>query len=576
MPSVSEPAFQTSLWSSAPSRSGAVEHAVRTLSTAPDADRGAVHTRPEVAAFVLDVAGYVASRPLHRLRLLEPSFGTGVFLREAARRLLQAWTAAGRAGGALALHDAIRGVEVHRASLDRVRADLLELLVAHGVPSRGAHDVLDAWLVCDDFLLRPFEHGFNTVVGNPPYVRIESIPSALIERYRKDYASVYDRADLYVPFIERGLQLLREGGRLSFICADRWMKNRYGGPLREIVSRGYHLRNVVRLHGADAFESEVDAYPSVFTLEQSSPEPRATRVVEPPALGSDTLAVLAQAIEAAEPADGVQVLEGVVSGSEPWLLSDPGVLRVLRALEADHPTLADAGCRVGIGVATGADRVFIAPADELPIEPDRVLPLAMARDANPDGTLDWSGLALANPFDDQGSLVDLDAYPRLRAYFEAHGEVLRGRHVARKSPQRWYRTIDKVTASLVSRPKLLVPDIKGSAVVALDEGGLYPHHNLYVVTSDEWDIHALQAVLRSRIAEFQVATYAVRMRGGYLRFQAQYLRRIRLPRWDQVPDSLRTRLAQAGQGPREACDAAAVELYDLSEADWTVVRSETR
>ena len=498
-----------------------------------------------------------------------------MFLREAARRLFAAWARDEQPGGVSILHDAIRAVEVHRPTFEATRAEVLKDVQDYGVESAAASALVDAWLICDDFLLAPLPGGFHAVVGNPPYVRHELIPKPLLERYRADYASVYDRADLYVPFIERGLEVLRKGGRLSYICADRWMKNKYGGPLRNLVADRYWVKNVVGLHGAEAFEGDVDAYPSVFTIERPCGEitPK-TVVASNPPLTRDRLTALANELEAGQ-GDGVRALTSVASGSEPWLLDGGDALDVLRAIEARFPKLEAVGCRAGIGVATGADRVFIASAEDLPIEPSRVLPLAMAKDARTDGTMEWSGRALANPFEANGSLVDLDDYPRLRAYFKTHGEVLRRRHVARKSPSRWYRTIDKVHMALAARPKLLIPDIKGSAVVAYDDGTLYPHHNLYVVTSEAWEVRALQAVLRSRVAEFQVACYAVRMRGGYLRFQAQYLRRIRLPAWGDVSASLQKRLADAATGERADCDAVARELYGLSDADWGTIEAET-
>lgn len=560
MADISEPAVQFGLFSDASSRSGAVEAAVETLAEAPASERGAVHTRPVVAGFVLDLAGYSEDVPLHALRLLEPSFGDGVFLLEAVRRLLASWTRAGCPGGVASLARSITAVEVHRATAEATRARLDSVLADHGLGDEDAARLLDAWLVCDDFLLTPLVGAFDVVVGNPPYVRQDAIPSALVKRYRSDYATIYDRADLYVPFIQRGVDLLREGGRLTYICSDRWMKNKYGGPLRSFLASRVILRHVVGMHGADAFEDEVDAYPSVFTVERGA-DPVPTAVASPHEISAPALARLARQLE-----DGTgDHVHGVMSGDCPWLLRDT---TLLRALEARYPTLTDAGCHVGIGVATGADRVFIAAADALDVEPDRVLPLAMAKDIRADGTVEWSGKALANPFDNSGALVDLARYPRLAAYFEQHDETLRRRYVARKNPDRWYKTIDKVDAALAEAPKLLIPDIKGQSAVGYDAGRLYPHHNLYYVTSETWDLSALQAVLRSRVAEFQVASYAVKMRGGYLRFQAQYLRRIRLPFWRDVPPAVRDQLRDAAVGPREACDAAARTLYGLGDGAW--------
>ncbi len=577
MPVVSEPAFQTSLWAPGPSRSGAVEQAIRRLALAPPSERGAVHTKPEVARFVLDLAGYRADRPLHTVRVLEPSFGDGVFLKEITRRLLASWNREGRPGGVDGLRSAVRAVEIHRDTFDTVRAHLWGCLTVEGIDGPVAESLLAEWLRCDDFLLVPFEDGFEVVVGNPPYVRQEAIPDALIARYRKDYATIYDRADLYVPFIERGLRLLKPGGRLTYICADRWMKNRYGGPLRGLVAQSFHLDHMVGMHGADAFEGEVDAYPSVFTLSrpEDSAKPATTTYAADPRIDDASLARLARQLDGEDEDGPVRHVAGVLSGDEPWVFEASDAVALLRRLERTYPTLEGAGGKAGIGVATGADRVFIASPDDLPIEPDRILPLAMAKDVRPDGTVEWSGRALANPFADDGSLVDLAEYPRLREYFEGHRDALRRRHVAKKTPARWYRTIDKVHAALTSRPKLLIPDIKGGAVVAYDGGQLYPHHNLYVVTSDTWDLRALQAVLRSRLAEFQVAAYAVRMRGGYIRFQAQYLRRIRVPQWETVPAALRDRLSAAAQSTRERCDEVVFELYGLSDDEAETVRHET-
>ncbi|MDO9484138.1 MAG: hypothetical protein Q8K34_21340 [Hydrogenophaga sp.] len=96
-----------------------------------DADgRGAVNTRPEVVEFMLDLAGYTACQPLHRMRLLEPSFGGGAFVLAAVGRLLRAFKAA---GGGADLADCIRAVELHRSTFHATRQKIDALLLAHGL-----------------------------------------------------------------------------------------------------------------------------------------------------------------------------------------------------------------------------------------------------------------------------------------------------------------------------------------------------------------------------------------------------------------------------------------------------------
>ena len=78
----------------------------------------------------------------------------------------------------------------------------------------------------------------------------------------------------------------------------------------------------------------------------------------------------------------------------------------MRRLEAKFPMLEDTGCKVGIGVATGADKAFIGPFDELDVEPDRKLPLVRTQDIL-DGQVKWQGDGIINPFADRGELVNL-------------------------------------------------------------------------------------------------------------------------------------------------------------------------
>lgn len=192
-------------------------------------------------------------------------------------------------------------------------------------------------------------------------------------------------------------------------------------------------------------------------------------------------------------------------------------------------------------------------------------------------TVEWRGFGVIDPFKEGGGLVDLDQYPRLKRYLEARKGEIAGRHCAQKTPANWYRTIDRITPSLTKRPKLLIPDIKGQAHIVYEDGMLYPHHNLYFITADDWNLQALQAVLLSGIARLFVATYSTRMRGGFLRFQAQYLRRIRVPKWESVPDNLRIELISAAkEQDMAACNRAVFELYALSEEEKTVLKRNLR
>ena len=226
---------------------------------------------------------------------------------------------------------------------------------------------------------------------------------------------------------------------------------------------------------------------------------------------------------------------------------------------------------MGIGVATGADKAFIADFEELDVEPSRKLPLVMTKDIL-EGHIEWRGKWVINPFGDDGKLVNLEDFPKLKHYLEERHEQIAGRHVATKAPQNWYRTIDRIYPELAFREKLMIPDIKGDAAIVYEKGYLYPHHNLYFITSNEWDVHALQAVMRSGIARLFVSLYSTKMRGGYLRFQAQYLRRIRLPRWESVNTSMRERLKRYSKtNDRHELNEIVASLYSLSADEMALI-----
>ena len=211
--------------------------------------------------------------------------------------------------------------------------------------------------------------------------------------------------------------------------------------------------------------------------------------------------------------------------------------------------------------------MFIGRYDDLDLEPDRKLRLVTTQDIS-SGEVRWGGLGVVNPFADEGGLVSLEEYPRLNRYLERHREKIVRRHVARKASANWYRTVDRIYPEIAKRPKLLIPDIKGEAHVVYEDGGLYPHHNLYFITSDEWNLKALRGVLLSGVAGLFVSIYSTRMRSGYLRFQAQYLRRIRLPRWQNVSDEIkRVLIDSAEKKDAAACREATFELYGLSKKE---------
>ena len=523
---------------------------------------GVVLTKPHVVNLILDLARYTSERQLASMRILEPACGTGAFLVPAVERLL----AAARRDGVKAteLGQQIAAYDIDPAHVAASRAAVVKVLQEQEVPTKVARRLAQQWVHEGDFLLAQ-DKPFDVVVGNPPYIRIEQLAPSLQAEYRRRYTSLYDRADLYVAFIERGLDLLKPNGILSFICADRWILNRYGAPLRKRVTERFKVHAYVDLHQASPFESEVIAYPSIFAIGPGKSE--RVLVGRMSTASPEECATMQQAMldgSSANPGVSVAVHETWFQGDDPWVLSSPLHLETLRLLESRFPPIeADGTTRVRIGVATGNDKAFIVNED-VDIEPSRLVPLVKREDIH-QGRIKDAKRFVINTFDDQGKLIDLARYPRLARYFDSHKDSIRKRHVAQKSTAGWFRTIDRVYPDLVSVPKLLVPDIAGSNEVAFDNGRFHPHHNLYFIISDTWDLEVLGGLLSSKVALFFIWSYAVKMRGGYLRFQAQYLRRIRLPQPADIPAKLKSSIRNAfRKRDFQKLDELALQAYGLT------------
>ncbi|WP_081426416.1 Eco57I restriction-modification methylase domain-containing protein [Sorangium cellulosum] len=527
---------------------------------------GVVLTKPHVVNLILDLAGYTADRDLASLSLLEPACGHGAFLVPAAERLI---SSARRHDRDLRdIESAIRAYDIEPDHVGRARLAVSGALARLGLPPDDARRLSDAWIAHGDFLLTSQGRRFDAVVGNPPYIRIEQLSPELQEEYRQRYRSLYDRADLYVAFIERGLDLLAPGGVLSFICADRWTLNRYGAPLRRMLSRWFRVQCYIDLHSASPFESDVVAYPSIFAVSRgkTGSVPVATLSTASPEECEAASSALRRAEGGApERCAGVTLSEYPTwfDGEDPWVLSSPAHLEALRSLEARFAPIEEVGgTRVGIGVATGSDRIYIV-RDDIDIERDRLVPLVL-RDDIEDGRVRDAGRCVINTFGRDGKVVNLDEYPKLAAYLRAHEAEIRKRYIAQKNAASWFRTIDRVYPEVALARKLLVPDIAGSNEVVYEEGRFHPHHNLYFITSEGWDLEALGGLLSSRVALFFVWSYAVKMRGGYLRFQAQYLRRIRLPPPESVAEDVMSDLRSSfRQRDFERLDALALRAYGI-------------
>ncbi len=478
---------------------------------------GDVFTSPKVVSYMLDLAGYTSDKDLRDTSVLEPSCGEGEFVIEILRRLRES---------------SLRfGFDFQTAYRNNVFAfDIDETKIAYcrsRIAEQGFSLLSDDNIRQADFLAAPNIRLFDIVVGNPPYIRYEQIPPEFLSDYKRQFHTFHYRTDLYILFFEKTLALLNPGGRHCFICSNRWLKNEYGKKLRGWISQFFRLESIISLEKAhDAFQEDVLAYPAITLISKAK---------SGSAFCFSDLTSISQLGKDA----GIQLPAPV---SSDWSSVFNGVQN-----DGTLVTIEEMGFVVGIGVATGADSIFIARDLPSKVEKDLLIPTINARDVS-GNRLQWSGQYLLNPYKPNGDLINLEEYPQAAEYLISHREALLKRHVAKKNPGKWYKTIDRIVPSLKDSPKVLLPDISGNQFIFVDDGQFYPQHNLYYVTGGSLrQLQLLSAMLMSDYVKQQLLRITNCMNGGYPRWQSQYLRKLVMPDVNAVEELLADQLLEAYQ-----------------------------
>lgn len=519
---------------------------------------GEVFTRPEVVAYMLDSVRYCGRfKSLVGLRVLEPSCGDGAF----ALPLVDAWLSEKPDFASADAESFLRACDISTSNIEKLRETVRERLVAAGCTSARANALLSKWLVCGDFLLQEFNDKFDIVIGNPPYIRFDDISAAKQKEYRALFPSFAERCDIYVPFFEKSLALLSDKGVFSFICTNRFTKSSYGKQLRRLIADKYHVALYLNMEHSQPFVEEVSAYPAIYIIDRNRNRGTCSATIDD--AGTATL----NRVRMGRPKSELSVFRQWYQGDSPWISTDCREREAADRIAKTFPTITKSaeGTEIGIGVASGADDIYINAHRNTNIEPNCLLPLVASEDIH-NGCITWDERYLLNPYDDNDDMQmrDLSRYPLAAAYFDAHASKLKARYCARKHPHDWYRTLDRVKYALLRSPKILIPDIQLGGNVALDDkGSYYPHHNVYWITSTKWNLKALCALLRSSFVTSQIRNVSVQMRGGSIRYQAQNLRNVHIPAWSSLSASEVEELVRA----YEANDADR-----LNEAVDVVVR----
>lgn len=469
-----------------------------------------VFTQSSIVKFILNEVKFNSCNDLRNIALLEPSAGEGSFIIEILRRLFIS-SKKYNFDFIGAINKNLRFVELNIENYEALKNTISSELECLGYSYK---DISSEVVSNEDFLLINSRLKFDCIVGNPPYIRHESIGEDSKKVYKDLFKLFRYRADLYIVFYEKSLSLLKENGSLSFICSNRWLYNQYGQPLRKLIAENYYISKIINMEKADVFDDKVNAYPCITTILNTKGD--VTSYYE----------TLDKTIDINNIVMDLRKTPACDSWQNLFLKYDINNVYLQGIIEQ--------GFELGIGVATGADKIFIKKESELgDIEKSRVVPIIKSSDLK-DTLVQWSNSYLINPYED-GNLCQLNKYPCLSDYLESNKELLSKRYVAKKSPSGWYKTIDKIKPELIGKNKLLLPDLAGCKFFFIDEGLYYPHHNLYYITHANLEyLKILGCILMSRFIRQQMMQIGIKMNGGLPRYQIQTIKKLRIPIIDNI------------------------------------------
>ena len=390
-----------------------------------------------------------------------------------------------------------------------------------------------------------FSHGFDVLIGNPPYVRQEAIKDDK-PRYKPHYECYNGTADLYVYFYERSFQLLNPYGVLSFITSNKWFRAKYGADLRRYMVTHTEMRQIIDFGDEAVFDAL--AYPTIVI---------ATKRPESDLLKTAHNDVLALNWDSNDPAHQVAHFPEVFAAEHfavpqaelkagGWQLEPPTQRRLLERLRKAGQPLGDY-CQGHFyyGIKTGLNEAFVLSReqrDALIAQDTRsaeiIKPFLRGKDikrwnvqfaeqylikieSSENKQHPWSGLQLA-----EAEKLFAKTYPAIYTWFISEGK--RQRLIDRTDQGHYFWELRSCAYwQEFEQPKIIVPAITDAVNYAPDLGGFYSNDKTSIIVSSDW--RYLLSVLNSAVSGWWTKQLFASKQGGFFEFKPMYVSAIPIP-----------------------------------------------
>jgi type I restriction-modification system DNA methylase subunit len=453
----------------------------------------------------LEEQGYNPSRPP---RILDMACGSGSFLIEAfdeldrfvARQRNQAH------GAEDDLHDNLRRLELLQSCIfgvdkDKQAVDVARLnLMLRALHGRQKLPLLTNIYNADS--LRPEtwqqafpqvmkEGGFDIIIGNPPYVRQETLGEKFKAFAQKNFETYAGTADLYIYFIEKAHKLLKPGGYFGMIVSNKWMRSNYGKALRDFLRRESTLVEIVDFGELPVFENAA-TFPAIIITRRQPTEKQHFLYAPIKRLDFFSLPEEVQAVGS--------MLDGRAVHGENWALSGAKEQVILEKMRQIGVPLSEyVNKEVFFGIKTGYNEAFVinkSIRDRLivqdPKSEDLLKPFVVGDDVRK-YHVNFRGaylICIPKGFSNSQMGKSKDAwlwlekaYPAIAKHLQPHAEIAMKRQ---DQGDYWWELRACDYYAEFDKPKIVYPDIAKESRIAFDNCGLYFSNTVYFIPHNDF------------------------------------------------------------------------------------------
>ena len=430
---------------------------------------------------------------------------------------------------------------------------------------------LAAWNPYDQNAVSPFfdpewmfgvADGFDIVIGNPPYLRIQGIRNSnsdFADYLVANYNSATGSFDLYVAFVERALQLISSNGIVNFIMPVKWTNAAFGKGLRDVVSKQKAAKKIINFSEYQVFNA------STYTgLQWFKPNSDCLEYYELDRNLESNIELKSYLENLSK--DTSSIVNTDKLNKDTWVLASSEVSKLLNKLNEQPLRLEDVFEKIFQGIATSKDDVyFIYDCTEtqstitgeskqlnkrVTIEKGLVKPLLKGEDVHRYDNLS-SNRYVIFPYKLENGTANLYAeeelkllFPNGYAYLKECETLLRGREKGRlKNDIYWYRYIYPKNLTLFQSPKLVAPEISLGGNFSYDGNGqFYSTTKIYgyILKSSmiQYGYNFFLGLLNSSLFWFFIQNTGYVLRGGYFTFKTNYVSPFPIPKFADIDSTL--------------------------------------